>query len=88
MLTKCASGWSKVEKTHNYQISFNGLFYPSFPKGEHGKGSPDIQLSHVRKLVRFFGIVARSCQEVCKRAQAAAFSSAMALVGLTRIPSA
>ena len=59
MLNECAPGWTPDRRTHKYQIRYQGRLYPAFPKGEHGKQSPDIQLSHIRKLVKFFNI--RKC---------------------------
>jgi hypothetical protein len=61
MLDACAPGWSQERKTHKLQVRFRGRLYPAFPKGEHGKKSPDIQLSHIRKLVKYFRI--RECAE-------------------------
>jgi hypothetical protein len=63
MLDVCAPGWKKKARTHNYLVQWKALRYPALPRGEHGRTNPDIQLSHVRKLVRHFGI------ETCAKEQ-------------------
>jgi len=64
MLDHCAPGWQRVETDHHWRITYATLTYPAFPKGEHGaRKNPDVQVGHVRKLVRHFKI------EECARTQ-------------------
>jgi hypothetical protein len=56
MLEDCAPGHIRRLRTHNYSILFNGRVYQGFPKGEHGTSNPEIQRSHIRRLVKFFSI--------------------------------
>lgn len=39
-------------REHNYLVTFNGLSYPSLPRGEHGQGDPEIQVGKVRQMIR------------------------------------
>ena len=57
MLNECARGWREEAKIHKKWIYF-GNFEPfKLPLGEHGKrDNPDIQVGHVRGLVRHFDI--------------------------------
>lgn len=63
MLKKCAPGHSRELKKHNVLIRYKAKAYRKFPAGPHGKargGSRyDVQIGHVRNMVRFFGI--REC---------------------------
>jgi len=61
MLADCAPGHTRRLRTHNYSIGWNSLTYRGFPKGEHGDSNPEIERSHVRRLVRFFSI--QKCAE-------------------------
>ena len=64
MLDRCAPGWKKKERPHNWVVLFAGRSYPRLPLGEHGaRHNPSIQIGHVRNMVRFFGI------EDCARGQ-------------------
>ena len=55
MMKICAPG-SKVKKTiHYFRIDYNDKRYPTLPTGEH-KRRPEIELGHVRKMARHFGI--------------------------------
>jgi len=63
MLDECAPGFTKNERMHNWCIYYGALTYPSLPKGEHGKKNPEIELGHLKRLARHFGILdcARRC---------------------------
>jgi hypothetical protein len=50
MLEDCAPGSSVRLATHSRVVSFGTLRYPSLPKFDN------IELGHLRKLVRFFQI--------------------------------
>lgn len=56
MLDDCAPGHTRQLHTHHYCIRYNGHTYPTFPKGEHGKADPPVQLGHVKRMVRLFDI--------------------------------
>lgn len=58
MLDMCALGHSVKEKTHHYAVTYQGKTYATLPKGAHGKkeGVADIQIGHIRKMVRHLEI--------------------------------
>ena len=62
MLEACAPGFRIEEKLHRNWVRYKGKTFPGLPKGEHGKGDPEIEIGHVRKLIRFLGID-QSCAE-------------------------
>lgn len=58
MLENCAPGHAREPKTHYWVIRFGDKTYPTFPLGPHGKrNNPEIQVGHVRRMARFFGIL-------------------------------
>jgi hypothetical protein len=57
MLKACAPGLKATERTHNWCLYFGDRTYPSFPKGEHGKTNPEIEVGHIKRMARFFGIL-------------------------------
>ena len=56
MLDHCAKGYKPKEKPHYWCILYNGKIYPNFPKGPHGGKNPDIEIGHIKKMIRFLGI--------------------------------
>ena len=56
MLDECAPGHEKKQADHYWHIKYNGKHYKDFPKGEHGPKNPEIQIGHIRKLIRHFSI--------------------------------
>lgn len=61
MLRECAPGHRMIEKTHYYRVEYAGKTYPTLPKGSHSdrgrrSGQAEIELGHVRKLIRHLGI--------------------------------
>ncbi len=57
MLKKCAPGHVITPKTHHYWIEYNGKFYKTFPKGEHGKGKrAEIERGHIKQMVKHLEI--------------------------------
>ena len=64
MLDSCAPGNERRAKPHNWWVIMPGGRppYPSLPLGPHGnRENPDIQVGHVKKMVRSLGI--RECAE-------------------------
>lgn len=58
MLEHCLPGYSKRETKHHWRITFGDRTYRGFPLGPHGRrANPEIQLGHVRSLMRFFNEV-------------------------------
>lgn len=57
MLDECAPGHARKLQKHNYAIFYQGKTYPALPKGAHGKANPLIEKGHVKRMVRFFGIL-------------------------------
>jgi hypothetical protein len=55
MLDDCAVGHTRRLHTHNYSIKWNGRLYRP-PKGAHGRANPQIERSHVRRLVKYFSL--------------------------------
>jgi hypothetical protein len=57
MLDACAPGYTMKEHLHNYSVTWNGKTYPTLPRGAQGSGArAEIQLGHVKKMIRFLGI--------------------------------
>ena len=59
MLDACAPGWVGVETTHNLCVRYKGKEYPRLPLGDHGKrarGNIEIEIGHVKHMVRKFEI--------------------------------
>lgn len=61
MLSMCAPGHRIMEKTHYYRVEYGGRTYATLPKGAHsdrGKraGQAEIEVGHVRKMIRHLGI--------------------------------
>jgi len=57
MLDVCAPGHKRKVRTHHWCIYFGKLTYPQFPKGEHGKKNPEIEMGHIKRMARYFGIL-------------------------------
>jgi hypothetical protein len=57
MLAACLDGHERIEKTHRWNVKFNGRVYVEIPLGKHGaRRNPEIESGHIRGLVRFFSI--------------------------------
>lgn len=58
MLEDCAPGYEKHLTRHHWRIRYQGLTYPTFPCGPHGreKGNYQVEAGHVRQLIRHFGL--------------------------------
>lgn len=56
MLDQCARGHTRSPKTHHWVVTFNALTYHTLPKGAHGKNDPEIEIGHVKKMVKFLNI--------------------------------
>jgi hypothetical protein len=56
MLKKCAPGHARIELGHHWRIDFGDRSYPAFPLGKRRSKTPEVQLGHVRKMVRHLGI--------------------------------
>ncbi len=54
MLDRCAPGYTKETREHNFCIRYRGNTYPRLPRGEHKKQNknPQIQMGHVRQMIR------------------------------------
>lgn len=64
MLDVCLPGHTRTERVHNWLIRSGDRAYPRLPRNAHQKRTnPDVQIGHVRHLVRFFEI------EDCARLQ-------------------
>lgn len=57
MLDLCAPGHTRTETDHHYCVRFNGLVFPTLPKGAHGKSNPGIQRGVLKKMARHLGIL-------------------------------
>ena len=57
MLDACIPGWKYEDKPHKRWIYFKDFPIFKMPLGPHGKRTHhDVQIGHVRALVRHFGI--------------------------------
>lgn len=64
MLDVCLPGYTRKEREHNWLVRYADRSYPRLPRNAHAKRADnDVQVGHVRQLVRFFEI------EACARAQ-------------------
>jgi hypothetical protein len=53
MLDRCAPGYTRKAREHNFVIYYLGSSFPSLPLGKHGKReNPSIQAGHVKQMVR------------------------------------
>ena len=59
-LAECAPDATVEAKLHRKWITVEGTTYRGFPKGAHGKKNPEVEMGHVRRLARFFGILLRN----------------------------
>jgi hypothetical protein len=58
MLEHFAPGYEVRSTDHNWRITVGTAVYPTLPLGPHGKREkPEIELRHVCKMARFFGIL-------------------------------
>jgi hypothetical protein len=58
MLDACAPGYGRKPTKHHWRVTANGQIFPALPLGEHGaRKDPEIQVGHVRKMARHFGIL-------------------------------
>lgn len=61
LLDECAPGHMFNEAEHYYRVAYRGKIYATLPKGSHSDrgrraGSAEIELGHIRKMLRFLGI--------------------------------
>lgn len=56
MLKECAPGHSMERKVHNFWVRANGRTFRSLPTGKHGAKNPEIEVGHIRHMVRHLGI--------------------------------
>jgi len=58
MLEACAPGYKAVERDHHWCVYYKAATFPTLPKGEHGgRKNPGIQLGHIKRMARLFGIL-------------------------------
>jgi len=59
MLDACAPGYKKRQGQHNWIVTYGDRTFPRLPLGPHGKrANPQIQVGHVKQMVRLLGIEA------------------------------
>jgi len=56
MLKECAPGYTKEERDHNWLVRYDGKSFHNLPKGPHKRAKAEIEIGHVRQLVRLFEI--------------------------------
>jgi hypothetical protein len=66
MLDECAPGYTHRIKPHNIWVTFNGRTYPALPRGKKGDTNPEIQVGHIKQMIRFLGIDMECAQGVLK----------------------
>ena len=65
MLKSCAPGHIVKYREHNIAVFYDGLVYPSIPRGKHGKrDNPTIQIGHIKSLVTHLKITADCANKV------------------------
>jgi hypothetical protein len=65
MLDDCLPGYKAKEGEHYWVIRHpdGKRVYPSLPKGKHGAKRAEVEIGHVRKLVRLFEIPPESAEK-------------------------
>lgn len=56
MLATCAPGYTKTKTGHKWCVRYGIKAFPSLPTGEHGAADPEIEMGHVKKMIRHLGI--------------------------------
>lgn len=57
MLDRCAPGYTRKLREHNYVVYFQNRSFPSLPLGPHGKReNPAIQIGKIKQMVRQLGL--------------------------------
>lgn len=56
MLDGCAPGHTIRRKKQQHWVTYNERTYWRLPTGEHGSTNPDIEVGHVRKMIRHLWI--------------------------------
>ena len=64
MLKVCAPGHTKIKRDHNWLIAYGGSTCHGFPRGGHKKKMAEIELGHVRQLIRHLGIEECATREI------------------------
>ncbi len=72
MLSECAPSHEVVEKTHFYWVTWKDRIYRTLPKGSHkdrGKrsGQAEIEIGHVKKMIRHLQIDFECARKVIPR---------------------
>lgn len=58
MLDECLPGHSRTEGDHYWAIKRkeDGKIFATLPTGKHGAKRPEVEIGHVRQMVRLFEI--------------------------------
>ena len=65
MLDQCAPGAGIAKKKHRHWVRYGGKTYRGLPLGRHGKReNPEIEIGHVRQLIRHLGINEECARQV------------------------
>ena len=64
MLDACAPGHTVKEKKHRYWVIYQETIFRGLPKGAHGKPNPEVELGHVKQLIKVLKI-ASDCARTC-----------------------
>ncbi len=43
-------------KEHRHWVLYKGRIFHGLPKGKHGTHDPEIQVGHVKNMIKFLGI--------------------------------
>lgn len=58
MMDVCAPGYGRKERTHDWLVTYDKKSFPSLPRYQ------SIAAGHVKKMVRFFGIMPCAQREI------------------------
>jgi hypothetical protein len=56
MLDACAPGNERKPGKHKWCVRYGGKTFPSLPKGEHGATDPEIEIGHIKKMIRHLSV--------------------------------
>ena len=56
MLDNCAKGHTRKPGKHHIIVKYKAETFWALPKGGHGEKNPEIEIGHIRKLIRYLKI--------------------------------
>lgn len=56
MLDNCASCHTRKAGDHYWTVKFKGKIYYTLPKGKYSSKYPDVEIGHIKKLIKHLSI--------------------------------